>query len=106
MRSLGSLLPKHEAGLSLQHNEHRSYYDSIEKWEAAANHGDADPVDFGWVSVEQRQKAIETDSVWELRWYPRTPVGFIRLIACDLDVLLDAAAKVEGGGESQETDGG
>lgn len=87
--------PAHAASLSLTHNEHKDYYETVEKWEAglkaAANADGAGPVEFGWVSVEQRQKAIETDSVWVLHWYPHTPVGFNRLFACDLDVLLAAA---------------
>lgn len=89
--------PEHKSGLSLEHDQHKNCYESIESWEqtlkACGNQDHADPVEFGWVSVEQRDKAIATDSVWCLQWYPDTPIGFCRLFACDLDVLLKAALK-------------
>jgi hypothetical protein len=44
-----------------------------------------------WVSETEHQKALETNSVWCLHWYPNTPVGFTALLASDLGVLLTAA---------------
>lgn len=87
--------PEHKCSLSLEHNQHRNYQQTIERYEAdlkaCSNADNADPLEFGWVSVEQRDKAIATDSMWCLQWYPDTPIGFYRLFACDLDVLLTAA---------------
>ncbi len=80
--------PAHAASLHLTHNDHKSTYETIEAWE---EHGERED---DWVSREQREKAIANDSVWELQWYPNTPIGFIRLLACDLDVLLAAAKEV------------
>lgn len=74
--------PEHKASLTLTHNEHRDYYESVEDWEAFHDDGTVD-----WLSQEQRAKAIETDSVWCLQWYPDTPVGFCRLFAADLEAL-------------------
>lgn len=80
--------PAHKCGLFLTHNEHRDYYETIEKWlDGQGQH----VTDDEWVSDEQRKKAIETDNCWVLQWYPDTPVGFNKLAACDLDVLLAAA---------------
>ena len=55
--------------------------------------------DFGyadddWVSEEQKQKAIATNDCWTLQWYPHTPVGFYKMSAADLDVLLEAAGRL------------
>lgn len=90
--NLESLFPRHDCELILSHNTHKNNYQTIEQWEkdlkACSNEDDADPVKFGWVSVEQRDKAIAKNSVWELHWYPDTPIGFFRIFACDLDVLL------------------
>lgn len=83
--------PKHEGGLSLKHNEFKGYYQTIEEAVSEAEtyrH-------FDWVSPEQREKAIRTDSLWVLQWYPDTPVGFLALAASDLDVLLAAAQDKE-----------
>ena len=82
------IFPHHEASLHLTHNDHKSYYRTVEQ---AVEHGEHGYIDC-WVSDEQRQKAIETNECWTLQWYPATPVGSCTLSAADLDVLLSAAA--------------
>ncbi len=72
--------PKHKISLTLSHNDHKSVYEPIEEY---LSHSDMD-----WVSEEQKQKAIDEDSIWEIQWYPNTPVGFLYFAACDLNVLL------------------
>lgn len=84
--------PKHEAALHLTHNEHKSYYMSVQQSIDQDDHGYTDDC---WVSPEQRQKAIDTNECWKLQWYPRTPVGFMLMSAADLDVLLEAAKASE-----------
>jgi hypothetical protein len=49
--------------------------------------------DTDWVSDEQKQKAIYTNECWTLQVYPHTPVGFYKMSAADLDVLLAYANK-------------
>lgn len=73
--------PRHEAGLYLTHNEHKDVYESVEQFYSSHL--------IDWVSEEQRLKAIAENSVWSLQWYPDTPVGFYKVLACDLDVLLE-----------------
>lgn len=80
--------PQHNCGLYLTHNEYRDCYQKITDFHS--DDGDC------WVSEEQKAKAIETDNVWSLQWYPITPIGFYRLLACDLDVLLEKALELEG----------
>jgi hypothetical protein len=77
--------PPHKGSLHLTHNDHRNNYETVEQW-AGYNRESHD-----WVSEEQKAKAIATDSVWVLQWYPDTPVGSHALVAADLDVLLHAA---------------
>src|SRR5271166_1215561 len=79
--------PEHKVGLYLTHNEHKCYYQTVEQYSAECDRDD------DWISPEQRQKAIRQDSVWVLQWYPDTPVGFYRLLACDLSELLAAATE-------------
>ena len=72
--------------LTLTHNEHANYYQTVAQSIEREDHGyDC------WVNDEQRQKAIDTNECWTLQWYPSTPVGFNILSAADLDVLLDRA---------------
>lgn len=72
--------PRHKGELALTHNQHKSMYQPIADY--IAN------LDIEWANVEQRGKAIENDSIWEIQWYPDTPIGSISYAACDLDVLL------------------
>lgn len=82
--------PAHKASLHLTHNDHTTCYETVESYCSRPYFDDKD-----WVSEEQKKKAFETQEIWELQWYPETPVGFYKLIAADLDVLLEAACNCE-----------
>jgi hypothetical protein len=88
MSEFVKLLPVHKGGLSLDHNPHVANYESVEQWESLLI--DCGSV-FHWVDDEQRNKSVATNEVWDLHWYPDTPIGSHRLLACDLEVLLKAA---------------
>jgi hypothetical protein len=79
--------PPHKGSLHLVHNEHRMNYETVAKCASHSDYG-LQPC---WVSEEQRLKAIATDELWTIQWYPDSPVGFFCLWACDLDVLLASA---------------
>jgi hypothetical protein len=72
-------LPKHAAGLYITHNDHKNIYYTIE------DHYSID--DREWVSLEEKRKAIELDSVWELHWYPDTPIGSYKVAASSLEAI-------------------
>lgn len=78
-------LPKHKCGLYLTHNEHKDYYKTV-----LQSIEDCDINDVDWVSVEERQKAIDSDELWELQWYPDTPIGFYIIRASSLEALKSA----------------
>lgn len=78
--------PSHKCSLTLEHNEYKDAYESIE-----AGVRDEDGC---WVSPEERQKALDTGDIWVLHWHPETPVGFYRLVASSLETLLEHANKV------------
>ena len=79
------LLPPHKCGFHLEHNPHKLYHETVEDHCA----------DEGWemVSEDERLKAIETDELWTVQWYPETPIGFHALSAQSLGALLDALSK-------------
>jgi hypothetical protein len=52
--------------------------------------------DYGWISPEEREKAIANNSVWTLQWYPDTPVGFLLMRASTAAAVLAAALKESG----------
>jgi hypothetical protein len=77
-------LPKHDGGLILQHNDHRTIYQSAEEWIEDNSKRDISII---WVSEKEKQLAIENDSIWLLQWYPDTPVGFYCVCASTLGAL-------------------
>lgn len=75
--------PHHEASLHLTHNQHKAYYWTVEEAILQGEHGYDD-----FITEEQKAKAIETNEVWTLQWYPDTPVSFCIVAAADLSELL------------------
>ena len=82
---IGNRLPAHKAALYLTHNDHLSVYETVEQWWADKMYCDDDD----WVSLEEKAKALESNEVWELRWYPDTPVGFYIRLASTLEAVLE-----------------
>jgi hypothetical protein len=68
--------------LAVEFNGHAVFYETAEQW--LENCGEL--VD--WVSDEERDKALATDSVWTCQWYPTTPVGFCLVAASSFDALM------------------
>lgn len=83
--------PSHKAGLYLTHNQHKDYYEKIEDHLQEYPGFDDD----NFVSAEDKQKCIDTDELWELQWYPETPVGFHKVCGSTLDVVLKRAMEID-----------
>jgi hypothetical protein len=81
---IAEIFPHHACGLYLEHNSYKDVYDSIQD---AVERKDAEE----WTSLDEKQKAMDTEEIWTLQWYPNTPVGFYRISASSLDALLLAA---------------
>lgn len=79
-------LPEHKASLHITHNQHKAYYQPIEEYIIETEIRDSE-----WANTDSRQKAIKTDSLWELQWYPNTPAGFNRVYGATLDGVLQKA---------------
>jgi hypothetical protein len=47
-----------------------------------------------WPSEEELAKSIATGEVWEIQWYPDTPVGFYRVCAATFEAALEWAKTV------------
>lgn len=83
--SIESRLPKHKASLHITHNENTTNYESVEKYiedlESRDNH-------IEWATENSRSRAILTNSIWELHWYPDTPIGFYNVYGATLEEVL------------------
>jgi len=82
-------LPAHKCGLSIEHNEHRNYYEIAAQFIEDRQLADC------FESPAEMAKAIETDSIWVLQWYPDTPIGFYRVAASTLYDLLRYANSID-----------
>lgn len=50
-----------------------------------------------WVSDDEREKGIATNSMWQLQWYPDTPIGSYTIAASSLTALVRHMANEEKG---------
>lgn len=73
-------LPAHKCDLMLRHNPHRSNRESVEEY---IEHNETP-----WISEEQKALAVANDEMWEMHWYPDTPVGFIHYAAFSPAALI------------------
>lgn len=82
------IFPEHKCGLHLTHNQHKDYYETVERY-----------FENGWMegfaSEEDKQRMIAADEIWELQWYPDTPVGFYKVVGVTLEEVLKKALTVE-----------
>lgn len=87
---LGMKLPEH-IGMHLRHNQHKLYYETVEDYlgrDESLMHEMA-PADLA--------EMIRTGEIWELQWYPDTPVGFCIVYAPTLERALALANADEQG---------
>jgi hypothetical protein len=85
-------LPPHQFGLFLHHNEHRDAYQSAEAW--LAEHREDGEDLYAFADAAAKHRAMATDEIWTLFWYPDTPVGFYAIAAPTLEELLTLAQQV------------
>lgn len=78
--------PKHKCGLYLTHNQHKDCYEIVELY---LNHRELDNDDFA--TPTSKQRCIETNEIWELQWYPNTPVAFNKVYGATLEEVLEKA---------------
>ena len=87
MDKLKELLRKCKCGVYLTVNEHRDSHMTVE--ESLKEHDESEsPPD---ISFEVRAKMIETNTIIELQFYPRTPLSSYFVCHYDLDQALDEA---------------
>lgn len=84
-----ALLPAHKCELIITHNGHRNSYVSVAEY-VARNDG---PENF--VSQEDYELAIKGDELWEIQWYPETPIGSYIVYGTTLENALAATKGVK-----------
>ena len=79
-----SRLPKHEASLHITHNENTTNYETVEDYIKR----EEENLGIDWATPTSRERAIATNSIWELQWYPNTPIGFNVTMGATLEEIL------------------
>lgn len=80
-----SLLNNKFSSLTISFNDATGpNYETVESWliDGALRE------DHDFVSDEEKQKAIATNSLWEIQWYPNSPNGFNRVSASSLEACV------------------
>ncbi|GAF79999.1 unnamed protein product [marine sediment metagenome] len=72
------------ANITLRKNEHKTCYETVEEYI-----GGSSTYDYDFMSEEDRQKCIETDTMFEFRIYPSTPVGFNEFCGSSLEIVVN-----------------
>lgn len=88
----GKKLPTELCGLTINHNPNRVLYQSVKEYieqleELGASHIDE------WKDEKSKQIALETNQLWEIHWYPNTPVGHCIVFAPTLEEALELACE-------------
>ena len=95
---LKKLMALCKCSVSLEVNKHRDYYETAEQNIKEMYSTRECPPE---IADDVKKKMIETDTIIELQFYPRTPIGFYVMWHYDLDMILDDALgciKKKGGG--------
>ncbi len=89
---LRALLVGEHTSLHIGFNDdHAANYVNAQQWHDEYGFYTGDDEDrIDWVSEDERLKAIATNSVWTLQYYPNTPVGFNCIGASSLPAILRA----------------
>lgn len=77
--------PKHTASMHITHNDHKSNYQSLDEY--LTDNSEL----FTLESEEARARAVATDEIWVLQWYPDSPVGFCIVAAPTFEEALRLA---------------
>lgn len=82
MERLKSIIDNCRCGVSIDVNAHRNYYQSAEDYL-----NDAGIIEESGDDAYKRM--IELDTIIEIQFYPRTPIGFYTVYHYDIDKALD-----------------
>lgn len=76
--------PKHHI-LSINHNEHKSCYQTV------GMYLDDNEMYKDCITPDDLKICIERNELWELRWYPITPISFYHICSYSLERCLEIA---------------
>lgn len=67
--------------LFITHNHHRTSYQTMTEYLS-------EPYVMDFISYEEAQKCLLSDSIWEVQLYPISPISFYKTIASTLEECI------------------
>lgn len=92
LQEFEKLLPNHECQLTLSHQPHKTCYETVEEYfrdNIDYNNLPEGTPDLEYCTENDRTACVATDQIWELHWYPNTPIGFHHFAAPTLERLFE-----------------
>jgi len=77
-----------EGGMAIYKNEHKASYVTVEDYLTNRYGTGIGYEDDEWVSMEEKEKAIKTNTLWVIHVYPQTPIPSYVVAASSLDALI------------------
>lgn len=84
---LKDLIKKVNCNLTIEVNNHKTYYQTAEDYLQDEYHKDF----LSEIDKEVYEKMIEKDSIIEIQIYPNTPISFFKIYHFDIDEAIDQA---------------
>jgi len=79
------VLPEHKCSLTISHNKHKDYYESLEDYYYDVKDE---------IGLALYKECIEEDSIWEMQWYPETPIGFYIIYSTTFEGLFSEYQRI------------
>ena len=83
-------IAENSMSMSLDHNLHKTFYESVHEY-LDARTKEADSSVDEEIPEQDLREMVETDTIWEPRWYATSPVGFNVVYAPSLERAIDRA---------------
>lgn len=83
-------LPSYDVSICISHNDHKCSYISVEEY---LHFCGAETDDF--LFPEDMETSKKIDSLWEVHWYPNTPIGFYTAFGSTLEYALAKATQIQ-----------
>lgn len=83
-------LPDYKVSILISHNAHKGVYETVED---SINYMELTEDDF--LFPEDMETCKKTNSLWEVHWYPNTPIGFYVAFGSTLEYALAKATRIQ-----------
>ena len=92
MEKLKEVIARTKAGISIEINQHKQNYQSVEQYITERLSWNNETVEEE-IGIAVYDKMVETNTIIELQVYPDTPIGFYRIWHYDVEIAIERYLK-------------